>query len=192
MHVFCRISSHGVAYHRAVIHASGMRALRPPELRARKLLYAKWDGVLPVPVDRIAPMITRTPVEYVDRDEIGGADGEARVEMMDDRPTGFIRVANDMHIHRKRFTIAHELGHLALGHARLGEEYKRRDWLSSLGVDEEERDANLFAAEFLMPAQFVEKAFYHDEIKDIAELARLFFVSEVAMLNRLQSLGLLP
>jgi len=159
---------------------------------ARRLLYRKWDGVLPVPIADIAERLLGRKVEYVSREKLGGADGEACVEMINGSPRGVIRIANDLHEHRKRFTIAHELGHLVLGHARLGKENKRRDFLSQLGIDPEERDANLFAAEMLMPAQFVEKAFYSKEIRNIKEMARLFQVSETAMENRLYSLGLLP
>lgn len=169
-----------------------MRAPRSVELQARKLLYQNWDGILPVPVEDVAHRLLGTKVQYVDRAEIGNADGEAAVEMIKGRPKGIIRVARNMPEHRKRFTIAHELGHLVLGHARLGEKNKRRDWISSLGVDPEERDANLFAAEMLMPAPFVRKAFYHEKIATISDMARLFRVSEEAMLYRLRSLELLP
>lgn len=62
---------------------------------------------------------------------------------------------------RQRFTIAHELGHFLL-HNYSGDVHVDREfrvWLrshaSASGVDENEREANLFAAELLMPARFL-------------------------------------
>ena len=50
---------------------------------------------------------------------------------------------------RKRFTIAHELGHLLL-HPETRDGW-RRDSFSSSGTNQEEREANGFAADLLVP-----------------------------------------
>lgn len=110
---------------------------------------------------------------------------------------------------RKRFTIAHEIGHLLLheGDALhvdqregvdLGIRVKRRDPDSSLGTDDEEKEANFFAAELLMPTSLLEADLRrmkadssHDEDEDIVkDLADRYEVSVQAMTFRLTNLGL--
>jgi len=67
------------------------------------------------------------------------------------------------HPHRRRFTIAHELGHFLLheGHVvHLDENIgalrvNLRNSASARGEDNDEKEANLFAAELLMPAMFL-------------------------------------
>ncbi len=111
---------------------------------------------------------------------------------------------------RKRFTIAHEIGHFLLheGDALhvdqregvdLGLRMKRRDPESSLGTDDEEKEANFFAAELLMPTSLLESDLLamkmeapEDEDEDIIEkLADRYEVSIQAMTFRLTNLGLL-
>lgn len=70
-------------------------------------------------------------------------------------------VVNETHPRRrKRFTIAHELGHLLLHeyktpHADRGYKLRYRDGRSSDGSVAEEIEANQFAAELLMPRELV-------------------------------------
>ncbi|MGI8730262.1 MAG: helix-turn-helix domain-containing protein [Solirubrobacteraceae bacterium] len=91
---------------------------------------------------------------------------------------------------RKRFTVAHELGHFVLGHydrfhldvpsAEAGES-PYYDWRL-------ERAANQFAADLLMPAGLVEQQVGRGSSP--RQLAETFGVSEVAMGYRLINLGL--
>lgn len=68
------------------------------------------------------------------------------------------------HWKRQRFTIAHELGHFLLhqqegvhvDRAEQGLLVKLRNQDSSTGLDVEEKEANLFAAELLMPIAFLQ------------------------------------
>jgi len=97
---------------------------------------------------------------------------------------------------RKRFTVAHELGHSQLHMGGPDSEFvdapdnyrstpdgsewspeRKREW-----------EANTFAAELLMPAQLVKQAF--TETNDLKRLAHLFQVSEAAMAIRLEVLKL--
>jgi len=117
---------------------------------------------------------------------------------------------------RKRFTIAHELGHLVLHdsddqtdaegqrifidrqirvYQRVGEAssaiYKKE---GSMTDASQEREANTFAACLLMPAHHVTRAALERDLFDevsVASLARNFSVSEQAMSIRLQQLKLL-
>lgn len=102
---------------------------------------------------------------------------------------------------RKRFTIAHELGHLLL-HSKSGVHVdeavvQMRDARASAGVDEEEMEANRFAAELLMPRSFLEEdlvalgTIFADDERAIASLAKRYKVSTQAMAIRLSVLNLI-
>lgn len=76
---------------------------------------------------------------------------------------------------RKNFTIAHEIGHAEIPHHKESE-YKclKTDIDSSSGISQQEKEANEFAAELLMPASFVSeeakgREIGWDVIKSIAE-----------------------
>ena len=112
-----------------------------------------------------------------------------------------IGINQEQSIERKRFTVAHELGHLFLHVAKEVEvsfidksfSIFNRDVKSSSGVAIAEIEANFFAAEILMPAENlyreVSKAKYSD-LSDIhRRLAVLYHVSEQAMMFRLNNLG---
>lgn len=99
------------------------------------------------------------------------------------------------HLHRQRFTIAHELGHAVL-HAgdRVFVDY-RRDARSASGAFLEEVEANAFAAELLMPAALLTECiknvdpWENDDI--VGDLARRLEVSVQALQIRVSGLGLL-
>jgi Zn-dependent peptidase ImmA (M78 family) len=105
---------------------------------------------------------------------------------------------NSLHpITRRRFTIAHELGHLILHRDRnfhIDESYPigfRTD-LSSEAIDDHEIEANQFAAELLMPMEFLAQDLNNlpldiESDQLIAKLARKYQVSLQAMTIRLSS-----
>jgi len=105
--------------------------------------------------------------------------------------------------HRQRFTIAHECGHYLL---HLGETMhvdkqrsaltvRFRDEDSTKGEDDGEREANLFAAELLMPAKFLRRDLEEGEDlldeneNGLRKLARQYEVSVQALTFRLANLG---
>ncbi len=98
--------------------------------------------------------------------------------------------------YRKRFTIAHELGHHFLHLLADGDFvdsaidlFRDADAPAEVaGPRRAEIQANQFAAALLMPADLVRAAFA--KCQDLGELARLFNVSEAAMGFRLDRLGL--
>ncbi|MEV6495321.1 ImmA/IrrE family metallo-endopeptidase [Actinoplanes sp. NPDC051633] len=104
---------------------------------------------------------------------------------------------------RQRFTIAHELGHILLHHKPLIVDHSillsKRDDISSLGTDQEEIEANGFAAALLMPdilvRQELERATRQDNSlpaqRYVVNLARTFKVSSQAMAYRLVNLNLI-
>lgn len=91
---------------------------------------------------------------------------------------------------RQRFTVAHELGHFLLGHSR---EF-HVDLSSPLGSEDrpgyhrrQEKAANTFAANLLMPEEWVRE---HSSKGTIESVAVRFQVSEIAMGYRLLGLGI--
>jgi Zn-dependent peptidase ImmA (M78 family) len=108
---------------------------------------------------------------------------------------------------RKRFTIAHELGHFFLHsenplYVDKVFAVKLRDHVSSEAIDKDEIEANAFAGELLMPSKFLKEDFSNGkpgvldyenkDIEDIIEkLAKRYEVSTQAMTVRLIKLGVI-
>jgi Zn-dependent peptidase ImmA (M78 family) len=101
---------------------------------------------------------------------------------------------------RQRFTIAHELGHFILHqndplHVDRAVQAKFRSTLSKQGIDVDEIEANLFAAELLMPRDLLALDLSHVKAVDILDedtfiqLAHSYQVSVQALLLRLVNLG---
>ncbi len=89
---------------------------------------------------------------------------------------------------RKRFTVAHELGHYFLHSERLADGIV--DALNRDGtVDPIENEANNFAANLLMP-ELTFRELWMKENCSIDHMARYFFVSESAILTRARFLHL--
>ena len=112
-----------------------------------------------------------------------------------------IAVNPNQHPNRRRFTIAHELGHF-FRHYQDVMEYVDgdfrvhwRDTESSSGVNWEEIEANRFAAALLMPEEMLKVDVNNCRVLDadaVQHLATLYKVSRLAMQFRLINLGLLP
>jgi len=157
-------------------------------------LYSKHSaGRRPVDVEKIAT-------------ELGAAIHKNRVQ---DDVSGFlvwqkgrpIIGVNARHsLNRQRFTIAHEIGHIVL-HPQLTLHIddtfavKLRSDKSRRGDDADEKEANLFAAELLMPGDLLTGDIrrmgvrdLHDEQR-IVELAKSYRVSTQAMTIRLQQVA---
>lgn len=90
---------------------------------------------------------------------------------------------------RRNFTLAHELGHIILGHGRDREsEYDTRETVWNPEKDPHEYAADELAAELLMPEEEFRKLWM--ECKDVPELADAFEVSIMAAKKRLEKLGI--
>lgn len=156
---------------------------------AREALERAGATRLPIDVRRVAE------IHGIDvREEANG--GEISGFLLRKDGKSIIGVNNSHSPNRRRFTIAHELGHYFL-HQFEGlhlDKTFHRSGLSSLGISTEEIEANAFAAELLMPDHLVRKAvagFEGDLISDsgIEQLAESFQVSSQAMSIRLANLG---
>lgn len=96
---------------------------------------------------------------------------------------------------RRIFTLAHELGHIALNHHHSiapsfdATIFHTRN-LCLYSNPRIEREANIFASEIIMPVNMIIQS-YLAGIKSIKQLSRLFFVSEEAMKIKLKEIGLI-
>ena len=158
---------------------------------ARKLIRASDISVPPVPVDKIA-RAQNARIQYVPFD--GDLSGMAFIK----DGVAVIGVNALHHPNRQRFTIAHELGHIQLHRALIEAEVHldqgslKRDALAAAGTDNNEIEANAFAAELLMPQALLKAALggRSVDLEDdaaIATLARKFKVSEAAMRFRFET-----
>ena len=114
-----------------------------------------------------------------------------------------IAINPKQHVHRQRFTIAHELGHYFChsgddAPAQFVDGDFRLHWRnseSSRGVNWQEIEANRYAAALLMPENLLRKdvdQFGRIDDSVVQRLASLYRVSRVSMQYRLINLGLLP
>jgi Zn-dependent peptidase ImmA (M78 family) len=166
------------------------------EQAAQRLLDAAGITKPPVPVDTLA----RTEGIRLAFDSIGGDDISGILYRRDEAAVMVVNAHH--HPHRKRFTIAHEIGHYVLHKADAYLDGKAavrfRDGASAMGTDREEREANGFAASLLMPAAWLDVRFRDlvtgspsvDEDQAVVRLAEEFDVSQQALLFRLVNLGL--
>lgn len=95
-------------------------------------------------------------------------------QWIDDHPVMLVNSAAP--VDRKRLTMAHELGHLVLHNGVVSEDV--------------EREANEFAAEFLMPSHVVRADLYPVTIGRLRDLKSEWGVSMQALYERAYSLGL--
>lgn len=149
--------------------------------------------------------ITKPPVPVEKIAEFAGV--EVRYEKSDDDISGFILRENGQAIlgvngrhpaTRQRFTLAHELGHFFLHDKPLFlDSFTRlRDVKSSKAVDPEEIEANAFAAELLMPEEFIYSDIARmkqnvDLTNLVNTLAEKYLVSAQAINVRLTHLGII-
>jgi Zn-dependent peptidase ImmA (M78 family) len=91
---------------------------------------------------------------------------------------------------RQAFTLAHELGHALLGHKPNEYGVYRRDSLYDLKKPDKEKEADLFAAELLMPSDHLKKYIKDNNLTtaDVNQLAGAFGVSKSAMSFRLKNM----
>jgi len=147
---------------------------------ANAVLRQHWDGTLPVQPVAIA---TALNAKVIPDPDLGPISGQFSLE--EEGPV--IRYNSKEPPMRQRFTVAHEIGHYALGHGDYFRDPIRN--FSTRNFDPKEAQANRFAAELLMPEIAVSGLIRERGITDVKALAREFQVSEAAMMYRLKNLG---
>jgi Zn-dependent peptidase ImmA (M78 family) len=174
-----------------------MRKRKIIEEKANELLKSLGIDEIPVPLEKIAEKLGIIIEEEVFEGELAG------VLLRD--INGAIIGVNAAHPEtRKRFTIAHELGHFILHkgdpvHIDRGFRVNFRDKKSSMAIDFEEIEANAFAAALLMPEKKL-RAVIKKKIKqgidlenseELEKIAEEFKVSQQALIIRLMKLEII-
>lgn len=181
-----------------------------PEAAARNVLAefeARFDTreLPPVPADQIATSLLQLDIEEVDDvrsvPEAPSDQGALSGLVVSERKTIYLdRRECRRHPRRRRFTIAHEIGHWVLHISSAGKLYGCRpaDIVEQPAIRSDTRElrrieaeANRFAAELLLPETLVVPA--ATELgSNVPALADRFGVSVPAIRVRLQQFGLLP
>ncbi len=147
-------------------------------IRARKLFSAYYNVVPTLPIDMIK--LCKCLKFAVRSIELEGIEG-CHLRPKSDRH--IVILLNDkQHRHRKRFTLAHEIGHILLGHDPAifdGESIieARQAW--------QETEANRFASELLLPVPELKK---HGMLT-VYEMSEMFDVSYDVAEIKAQQLG---
>lgn len=141
------------------------------------------QSVAPVPVHDIARELG---IEIYSGKWTNGASGCIRRDRKRGGKSGFAILTNDQHgWERRRFTIAHELGHYVLHRDKIGEGIVDDRMYRSRLAGPMEKQANEFAAWLLMPWDLVVR-----EVQcgagSVEELASVFQVSKSTMAIRVQ------
>jgi len=148
-----------------------------PALVARDLLDKHWILLPPVPVEDLADQLG-CKIRLLDAATEKNWSGALVLQ-----PTPYIFLReSDNRVHR-RFTIAHELGHLVLNHSTPEGVFRERTYKEN----PQEIEANAFAAELLMPTWMLMHQIRRVGLH-IEDLAVLFDVSLQAMKYRIQYL----
>jgi len=164
--------------------------LRISEIRRKvdRLLRENRVARPPVPVERIAERCG-LDVRYAPMD------GDLSGALIHNGNEVYIGVNSLQSRNRRRFTIAHELGHFVLHEGIYVDKDFRINWRdgnSSKAVNPEEMEANRFAAELLMPTDLLVRDIESLRRVDLAALdplARRYGVSSHAMKIRLGNFG---
>lgn len=190
-----------------------MAASTPEPAAAAQALLRDFEerydaaGAPPVPVERVASSLLGLFIDEADdlRTRPGAPSDQGRLSGMLDPEEMIIWVDRGearRSAGRRRFTIAHEIGHLVL-HVPVAKEafYDRPADIREIDEDpageelpelrRREREANLFARELLMPERLVNEQ-AHATGFNLPALANRFEVSVPAMRLRLRLLKLLP
>ena len=145
---------------------------------AEVMVQVKLAPPPPVDIEKVANE-WGLRVEYVDRP--AGLHGQ----VFTDRAV--IEVATEDPPTRQHFTIAHELGHYVLKHNPVYSGAEPEEITDPRDINE--REANIFAAELLMPEEWVREDWMI--IRDARKMAGLYCVSDESMWYRLEGLRLI-
>jgi len=135
------------------------------------------------------PIFIRDIINYIKKDkdlsvyawEFGEDTDGIQVTKGDKAMIGYNKT---QHMHRQRFTVAHEIGHLLLGHTK-------ENFVLDLSSNKpEEIEANQFAAELLMPLKMLKKSFQNGKV-DVKRITKIYNVSEEMVWWRLYNCNLI-
>lgn len=151
--------------------------------KVKSLLKMASITSVPVDVEKIASILDFKIVKYPFPDKLSG-----QVTIVEGQK---IIGVNEKHSEtRQRYTIAHELGHFLNGHQHYQTSYVDDHTRFYDPHFHQEKEADLFASELLMPKDLLEKDVADIGI-DTVKLSEKYQVSEQSMIIRLTSTGLM-
>ncbi len=129
---------------------------------ARKILREAGMKSAPIVLNEIIKHIRKTIKLEIHPRDLGSVDGLHFLKSN----KAIIGYNNTKPLLRQRFTVAHELGHVLLGHA---DSESKLDFYND---DPKETEANQFAAELLMPIDLfkVDLKKLNDDVESVAKL----------------------
>jgi len=159
-----------------------------------------WDGeTLPVPIEEIAD--THVGLLVLDVDDLGAAPGAPELTQGQSLSGLLLPAAGEIWVNaaearqwpsRRRFTIAHELGHWRLHRDAEHAVFCRSGSIAAempgqrLSIPPVEDEANMFAAAVLMPVHLIQQQYISCQ-RDFARLCDTFGTSGAAMGRRLHA-----
>lgn len=143
----------------------------------------------PVSLDKI---LEGENIKYLEKDLSVFGLNDVDALIYKDKETNILAVNSKTHLYyeKKRFSIAHELGHLFLHFTNDQKHYIAFRNSQRTEGKQQEIEANIFAANLLMPDEMVEQEYFELELPFLSTLAKKFQVSKAAMKIKLDSLQL--
>lgn len=169
-----------------------------------KELVTEFGISVKPPVDLVSLLeaigISTISFDFSKVDEMEGNESKSIVGVSM-QVAGYLTIlySKDESVPRKRFILAHELGHLCRGKGMqqfdLGSihvQYETQPLHTELDENalREEHEANLFAEELLIPEEYLRKYYNGDTVPPLTLLAEIFAVQDSVMADRLDNLHL--
>ena len=166
-----------------------------PEIKKAQELCDAYGVCLSAPQIDLAKVMSDNGISFTSQplsDEVSGA--------LDVREGRRVILVNSRHSKaRQRFSAAHELGHFFMNapsnEVHMSAATFFRNALSSAGTDENEKKANRFAAELLMPSPLLRKMLFDagniieaDDGRALKQIADIFGVSVAALTIKIAGL----
>lgn len=157
---------------------------------AENILDYYWNYKLPVDVNLIIQQMG-IHVQYVDAIDSSNKNAIGKIEILNHRQITFIiRNQSNDSLWQKRFTLAHQIGHVALNH-HSNHGNNLIETINCFNLNNPnwiEKEANIFAMRLLMPKNAIETAIMDLNLSTVSQLATLFNVSQLSMRTRLKEL----
>lgn len=147
--------------------------------KARKLLKELKITTIPVPLNPIVKHLSINTAPHDIDDKLSGV-----TAYDSETDENYILYNKSHHVHRQRFTVAHEVGHVVFEHPNY-----QNESLDFNSKDDREIEANQFAAELLMPLDKIKSDIVM--LGTVKKMAYKYWVSEEAMFWRLDDAKLL-
>lgn len=154
------------------------------ELQAQKILNKFSIRQAPVPIEEIVAKLG-IKMSYAPSEDYSGM-------LIRKKKSALMAINSNEPESRRRFSMAHELGHYIFGKEAVSVDYRNTEYIEKPA---EEKLVDLFAANLLMPKRILrmdfEKISGSFSSERLTELARKYKVSSEAMKYRLANLGLI-